>query len=548
MIQLKTLSYLLLVGLCSNAIAGERPKVTYSVAEKACTDSENWDFGSAIPAAWGKHLKASTSSPEASAELFSWADQLKISSRNPEAQALSNFFIGKSFYAMKLYHLAHDSFDAALAGTALPSTIGVKLAALDCLAEIRSKYPSIVIGKDAITQLLSLGGIKKNRIYGEALAYVLRMKSTNAASPDNDPSLQFLLSNKDFSGYFTLLQASSKGDDAQVIQMGEKFLASAQTTELKKHSDLAQLLLGQAYYDVKNYNKSAQHFRAVESTSNYLTSSLTAMGWAQLQAKNYPESLAASRNLLAGILSRTFAPEANIIASITFAETCHYAEALKSLSLLKTQYSSSYRWLYNWNKSLPASSNLYPKVAEYLEKKSGVPDKIATEWLRSPLFQANQEELNLIFDEKVSLRKLAQAAVKFAKNNPKKVAYLRPLSQMLQASNAQLPGLEKFLVAQINSDLSVRTRQMLLSLVENMENSQLVEADVYTFVGDKILADNIPSSFVAENGKMKKPENHKAQSGWDWGRAPANDDAHAEVWDDELGFLQATLSNNCDRR
>ena len=105
------------------------------------------------------------------------------------------------------------------------------------------------------------------------------------------------------------------------------------------------------------------------STSNYLAQALTEMSWAQLQAKQYPESLASSRNLMGGILARTFAPDANIVSAITFSETCHYAESLKSLALLKSQYASSYRWLYNWNRGLPASSNLYPKVAEYLQKK-----------------------------------------------------------------------------------------------------------------------------------------------------------------------------------
>ena len=156
--------------------------------------------------------------------------------------------------------------------------------------------------------------------------------------------------------------------------------------------------------------------------------------------------------------------------------------------------------------------------------------------------------MNLLIDEKQAFPEILRATAKFAQANPRKANYIKPMDQMIQTAEAQAIPRETNLVAQINRDLSMRTRQMLLTLVDNMENSQLVEADVYNFIGDKILADNIPSSYRTDDGKMKKPENHPGNSGWDWGRAPANDDSHAEVWDDELGYLQATLSNDCNRR
>jgi hypothetical protein len=247
-------------------------------------------------------------------------------------------------------------------------------------------------------------------------------------------------------------------------------------------------------------------------------------------------------------LVRTFAPEANLITSMSFAETCHYAEALKSIQTFKSQYSESYRWLYTWNKGLPGTANLYPVLVDYMSKKKSVPDKIATEWLRSPVFQAYQEELNLVLDERQITPEFMSAIAKFYRSTPRKAKFVRSMSDLLQVDRKASEGLEATLLTRVNSDLRTRTRQMLLALADNMENSQLVVADIYNFVGDKILADNIPSVYKTANGKMKKPEKYSGASGWDWGPAPTTDNPHAEVWEDELGYLQATLSNDCNRR
>ena len=222
----------LILGFSASGGAAEKPPihaaakpgrvVTYSSADKACTDSETWEFGSAIPAAWAKHLKASANSQDSAVELFAWANQLKMSTKNPEAVALADFFMGKSFYALKLVHLAHDSFDSALNSAQANSTNGVKFAALDCLAQIRKEYPSIVVGKDASAQLSKLGETGKTKVLEEALAYMLRKKMSETSEPVEAALSDILAKNPTFSDYATIIEASHAGEDAKSHSHGRE--------------------------------------------------------------------------------------------------------------------------------------------------------------------------------------------------------------------------------------------------------------------------------------------------------------------------------------
>src|SRR5205807_2495325 len=82
-----------------------------------------------------------------------------------------------------------------------------------------------------------------------------------------------------------------------------------------------------------------------------------------------------------------------------------------------------------------------------LQKKAPVPDRIATEWVRSPVFIASQEEINLMIDEKESIRAMSRLG---SREQAKMAADLRLAARALKvkvhAERSKLrtyrPGLE----------------------------------------------------------------------------------------------------------
>jgi hypothetical protein len=239
-------------------------------------------------------------------------------------------------------------------------------------------------------------------------------------------------------------------------------------------------------------------------------------------------------------------------------------------------------------------------AVKYVKKTPGfnVPDRVAGEWVRSPLFISSQEELNLLFDEKESTvalgksgareqSKIAERLLLKAKDLPKRLADAKKkmkegdrlpsmlLSDMLtlkemiihyrrlqQAApvwrtilanyRKSVPATEKKLLGAVNQDLRDRSRRMLTQLEEIAENIQLIEVEIYNGASQDIIWKNAHPDYQKVAAKLTE-EHHKEQAArtWDWGRTPAGlgmDDDGAEVWEDELGSFSANLFDNCESK
>jgi hypothetical protein len=265
---------------------------------------------------------------------------------------------------------------------------------------------------------------------------------------------------------------------------------------------------------------------------------------------SYAEAIGSAQNLLVGGLSRTFAPEASVVLGISLNETCNFAQAIEAVKLFRRSYEKSYRWLYTWNqRQKQAPIDLYPMVAAYLRKKVRIPEKIANEWLRSPVFIANQEELNLLFDERQTAKVLVQrVSRKFSGKGAQKwqraAAELRGVvNHFLMESQVA----ETTLVRAINNDLQLRTMRMFRTLIDLAQSVELLEAEIYNALGEKVIAD----AGQAQGGRKPATAGAKKKADddavWRWGAFPTGEEesAEAEVWEDELGFLKADVENEC---
>ena len=114
-------------------------------------------------------------------------------------------------------------------------------------------------------------------------------------------------------------------------------------------------------------------------------------------------------NLNAGGLRHTFTPEAPMVMAMSLNELCQYPESVRAIHTFKKGYEKSFQWL---QKNI--TGNLYPDAVQYVRRAQGatVPDRVASEWVRSPLFISSQDELNLLFDESESTAMLGRTGAR----------------------------------------------------------------------------------------------------------------------------------------
>ena len=103
-------------------------------------------------------------------------------------------------------------------------------------------------------------------------------------------------------------------------------------------------------------------------------------------------------------------------------------------------------------------------------------------------------------------------------------------------------------MSEINMDLNDRTKRMVSNLATVSQNIQLVEAEVYNSLSERMIADQGPQAKrgLASDSAKKAPKRDDGPT-WDWGKfsMTASEDDEAEFWEDELGFLKANVIDQC---
>jgi hypothetical protein len=536
----------------------EAPKAArFSYASMACTDTEQWVFGQRIPPKWRDKMVIPFPDKAGRGKFLYQTEILRESSRFPEAKILSEYWHNRALFDLKLVHAAHRGFESMVARQTTPEEQGIKLAALNCLNRIHQAYPTMRLSPATVQALRSIPVRSISRDSRQALWKAVSVNaqlaiSRGATEAQIATELQLLQGSGAFDAMVRMMMAAKKGDDAGVVQWGTEFFKIQGRSEfLKEEEDALHLLLARAHYNLQKHGNAVREFRLVKNTSNYITQALTDNSWAFLIRNKYPEAIGAAQNLMVGNLKNTFAPEANVIMAIAFNETCHFPEALEAIKYFRKSYNRALRWLYDWNAKVAAGQgpDLYQVVAAYLkkDKNARVPARVGTEWLRSPVFIGNQQELNLLYDEADAIKKVgAEIAQESSgkKVGKKWAAAGTRIRGNLAAIHVEASKREPALIAEIRKDLTARSKRMLELLADVSENVQLVEAEVYNSLGEKMIADNAMGIDPTKNeGKELKAKDEGPV--WDWGRFPAKDDGDQEFWEDELGWLKSDANDKC---
>ena len=87
---------------------------------------------------------------------------------------------------------------------------------------------------------------------------------------------------------------------------------------------------------------------------------------------------------------------------------------------------------------------------------------------------------------------------------------------------------------------------MLAQMNQALENSQLIEIEVFNAAGNDMIMENArPEAKQAAKEAQRKVKRSDEGPTLDWGRFPAKEGEAAEVWEDELGGLRTNVTDSC---
>lgn len=579
--------------------------------QDACTSRETWTLPSGFPKAFKEEFEKGYQGKASPVSSFSNAIGLRRMSLVSQTRALSEYWISRSLWDAKLPHVAFNGFEMILSRRVHPDTFYPQLAALNCIVKINEATPSMSLPAATYARLFELNALSK--IYGSrevdrkviwraALVHLMQqLTREDVRASDIELTLSLLKNGGVHEEFAQGMWAARRSAHTSAIKHLQSVLSlhdgkqvSALPSELARYVDTLYLLLGRSQYGAKQFSQAALTFKKVKHTSNDLAESLSELAWAHLLDGKLQDAIGTATSLQAGGLRHTFAPEAVMVQAMAMNELCQFPESIRAVQLFRTLYEKPYRWLSQNGEG----SSFYKTAIAHLRKTSDVPTRVGNEWIRSPVFRASQQELNLLFEEKSAAATLSQRGAREQRNMATEIlkqaqflkydivmarkrggpdeplpaelrkrllsfkqdilVYKRLMAaapiyrSVIKTHHKRAPGLEKKLIARIDADIKQLNRRMMLQLEEIADNSQLIEVEIFGGATHDIIWQNAHPDYkeLAQeiSEEQEAEERAPASQVWNWGRTAASSNEETEIWEDELGAFKASLFDNCSSK
>ncbi len=590
-----------------------------------CSDSEIWRFSKRLEKLLPEEFRQlpSTLSDKTQLEIRSFSEALPFTGKKSEdtVRAMAEYGIARTLFHAAVFGLAAEKFDKLVAQPTTTAKLPIQLAALSCLESIHRKYAVFSLSPEAFQRLgeylkeeYSKSGILTPRDKN-TLADALLQKLFSVSKNENPGKLakEILSQLKGMGAYEDLANGfwdvKSRRASGAVAPLLRFVSTESLPSSLEAKRDSARLLLARAYYGLEDHKNAIKQLELIDKRSNELVHSLIQLALAQLMAGDYPKAVGASLGLQSGGLKQTFSPESLMVATIALNELCQFPESLQMVKTFKNNYQGVFFWLKeHLPKGVKAKDPLYPIALSYLTAfaaessaknivSTKVPNRVASEWIRSPLFISKQESINHLFRtlRKIpKITKLAQAnervqgreiltkkralvaryqkakAENTAKAAPKELLTEISAFRFEEAKQARLTAavpqwtslLEHYqrraedrrnqLTREIEAELGQLNQRMFNEITAVMENNELIEAEIWNGASQDMVWQNAHPEFqkMVDQGKISSEQRAGKTAGevYNWGSSGRGLSGTEEVWEDELGGIQANLQNNCTNK
>jgi hypothetical protein len=578
-----------LMGLTAmpRAFAADAP--TWAVYNP-CGAQEHWEVsGSPLSPALQKEFVAFIQGKRVRVQGFGDALAMRSKAHDAGEKAFSEYWMGRAFFGAGIPQLAFKAFQSAALSRVPKEWAPLERALVGCMVQIVLDHPAIgsIDSIEPMVQRLSAD----DEIRQDYYAWFLRSKVATSATSSAEALKK--LTQEPWKSWGRLLVAVAQDKHEQVIEAGRLFLANQTLpASLERDRDVAKLYVGRALYASKKFPEAVVQYGTVPKSSNELTKALSEMAWAQLLAGDHQSAIGSALNLQAGAFRRVFTPEAPMVMAMAFNELCLFPDSLKALEYFRTHYTPSFNYLQELEKK---PQPLYPQLLAYLAKKPGVPDKIASEWIRSPYFLSRQDRMTLYGKELKAFEKERVLAVARSRELIQEIFRLldkirpeferigrnirgredlpawlkehvdqlkvlmtdyRRLKQsagpwqMASRNHEKISGRERaVLIGEIEKDLSKLNREMKAQIQDVADNLNFLEVEIFEGATKDIVFQNAHPDFAKAADGFKKDEGRATSSQtWSWGPVRAGYAGTQEVWEDELGAFRADVLNNCQSK
>ncbi len=539
-------------------------------ASQACGKKEFWSASDAIPknAVLALHgmIKGEVS-PAAS-----YVDSLEYmkSAKTPEQRQFGQYWQARAVKQGGMDHLAYEQFSRVAREATQAESRGLRLAALGCVNEIHGKFPSLPLplGPE------SLKAQADSPIVSEYLLNWVRT-AAQQKSVSAETAFNLLKGKGNAESLARGLWSSANNQHAQTVKWLEAFVSSSarakqQPQYLKRHVDQARLMLARAHYAQGRYETAANVYQQISRSSNYVTTMLQELSWTYLMAGRYDEAVGMATQLGAGALKTAFAPESTMVTAMALNELCQFPDSLRAIRRIEQEYRPSFDWLKQWSAAKGGSrQELYPMAIAYLTgdyEKGSMPDRVASEWLKSSTFTSLQDEVNKLYGEQESAEKFAQALTdlreeladefdedekQFQVADARLAAAQQAWEQAQNAFESSSSRRQLDLVSTINLDLEARSLKMFRQIKEVAENARMIKIEIFNGASHDMIFQNAHPKYkeVAKklDAELKSEKKRPAGQVWDWGSVKASS-SKIEVWEDELGAFKADVVDNCSNK
>ncbi|MBS1985418.1 MAG: hypothetical protein JST16_14730 [Bdellovibrionales bacterium] len=581
----------LTLGLVLGAHVAQAAKDEDLGAKRACSSGESWNLGGHLNDATVKEFEEFLLGTRAPVQGFADALALRRRSSDDKARAFAEYWMARSLEKLGFVHLSQRGFAALAARDADKSALRVQLAALECLVRIQEKYPTLEL---PVSVSARLARFPRGEVLSQAALVELRKRVGEGRPHAEVQPVAELIDQEPHKRFAQILVSANKADHEKAIALGREFIADRSQPGYDRYVDDVRLLLGRALFSRGQFAPAVDEFKLISRSSNALAQSLSDLSWAQLRDNRPNEAVGTAINLQSGGLRRTFAPEAPMVMAMAFNELCHFPESLKAVEYFRTAYADSYAWLQAWYAEGNQHAPLYPKAVGFLRKEKGVPEKIASEWIRSPLFIARQDEVQVLLGAKAVAEKAEKQGVETQRQLAAKllemikdikarvdkarqasgestelphllrqdigkmkdllVSYRRlrraaePWQAMVAADAKRSPGERKRLVAEMEKSFQDKNLRMYMTLEEIAENLHFLEVEIYQGATQDIIWQNAHPDYKQLVLTFKKESSVQASKTWNWGSISGGLSGTHEIWEDELGAFKADLFDNCESK
>jgi len=575
-----------------------------STGSNHCLFSERWSFGKNIATEWQDEYRSFLRGTLSPARAFSEALAMRRFTKNVESRLFAEYWISRALYQAGLVHVAFSGFNTIAEGAVTEETQLIRVAAIGCINQIAEKYPAFSLSAKIYIKLKShletkLDAAAEKTILIFTARYFKQQLSNGAPDSDLKQLLTSLERHKDMKNVSKSLFLAKNGFHKEVVQLLEPYLKKPASQDLVSNlvqRDQLRLILARSYFVIGEYQKAADQLKLIRKSSNELAKALSELAWQYLMDEKYQDAIGTAMSLQAGGMRRTFTPEALMVMAMSLNEICQFPDSLKAIASFKSNYEKTYKWLQSWDSTRKNGEtvDLYRSAIDFLKKKSEIPEHVATEWLRSPVFLASQGELNLIASEgrssavlgkqgareqkllaqqirltakelKPEIR-LARAKMKPGEALPVQIkSQLNALKKMLVHYNRLKSGApiwrvvlansekqalvrEFRLIAQVKKDFTNRNSKMLKQLEEVAENNQLIEIEIFNGATHDIIWQNAHPDYKQVAQQFETDQVASPEKSWDWGKTRALAEESGEIWEDELGSFKANIFDNCSSK